>query len=170
MLLGVDHYCLGERSASQMMDGSQFIWTPNRETSNFYARFKFLKADGPPPGAGRSAVHFCSPHRTKTSSVWSQTWYWRSGPFAAQLSAQPKLGKMAITFNSDFQIRWSRTLWKAYSEDYTTQLNKWSKTKWINPEFHSKIQPIVRNTTKNHFSKAYQLQMIFHGIINTIKP
>ena len=62
------------------------------------------------------------------------------------------LGKAAITLSSDVQIRWSWTLWKAYSEDYTTQLSKGSKTKWINPEFHSKIQPRVRSTTKTIFA------------------
>ena len=58
-----------------------------------------------------------------------------------------------IILSSVNQIRWSSTLWKTYSEDYTIQLNKGSKIKWINPEIHSKIQTKVRSITKLLFPK-----------------
>jgi hypothetical protein len=96
------------------------------ETVEFLSKNFQMEADRPPPRTGLSAVQF---------------------------PAKPILGKTLITFNSVNQVRWSWTLWKAYSEDYTTQLNKWSKTKWINPEIYSKIQPIVRSTTKTLFPK-----------------
>ena len=72
-----------------------------------------------------------------------------SGPSAGIFPAEMYLGKTAITLSSDVQIRWSWTLWKANSEGYTTQLNTWSKTQWINTVFHSKRPPNFRRTPKN---------------------
>ena len=91
----------------------------------------------------------CLSSNTKLSDCLPPSCGLSAGPFPAK----PILSKMLITFSSVNQIRWSWTLWKAYSEHNTIQLNKGSKTKWINPEIHSKIQPIVRNTTKTLFPK-----------------
>ena len=71
-----------------------------------------------------------------------------SGPSAGIFSAEMYLGKTAITLSFDVQIRWSWTRWKAYLEDYTTQLNIWSKTQWIKAVFHSKGQPNFRRKPK----------------------
>jgi hypothetical protein len=64
------------------------------------------------------------------------------------LSAQPRLGKTALTFSSDVRIRWSWTLWKAYSEDYPSHLNAWPKTLWIKAEFLTKILHKPKPSTK----------------------
>ena len=104
------------------------FWTPKTETTMFLRSFQLLKADRPPPWTGRSAVHFGPPTEPKTvlfelirdnggpSAA-------RSGPSAGLFPAEMYLGKTAITLSTDVQIWWSWTLWKAYSEGYTTQLN-----------------------------------------------
>ena len=55
-------------------DGQPAVYldTQNRKTK-FLRPFQFLKADRPPPGAGRSAVYFGPPSRAKISSVRAQT-------------------------------------------------------------------------------------------------
>jgi hypothetical protein len=64
-------------------------------------------------------------------------------------SAQPRLGKTTLTFSSDVRIRWSWTLWKAYSEDYPSQQNAWPKTLWIKAELLTKIHHKPKPSTKS---------------------
>ena len=61
--------------------------TQYRKTK-FLRPFQVSKEDGPPPGAGRSAVHFGPPSRAKINSV--------------RLSTPQK---RTITLSSDVQIR-----------------------------------------------------------------
>ena len=97
-------------------------------TTKFLCPFQLLKADRLPPWTGRSAVYFGPPTEPKTvlfelirdNGGPSAP---LSGPSAGIFPAEMYLGKMAITLNSNVQIWWSWTLWKAYSEGYTTQLN-----------------------------------------------
>jgi hypothetical protein len=63
-------------------------------------------------------------------------------------SAEPTSDQTTITLWSELRFWWSWTLWKAYSEGYTTHMVTWSKSQWTKAVFHSKGSPIVRETSK----------------------
>ena len=119
---------------------TQYNLDTQDRTNKFLRLFWLLKADHQ-----QSKKRFYS----STSEITADCLPPRSGPSAGLFPAEMYLGKTAITLSSNVQIWWSWTLWKDYSEGYTTHLNIWSKTQWIKIVFHSKSQPNLRRTPKS---------------------